>query len=160
MFENNIIDFKNYCMRTGNYHHLAVTPKQVIEKAVKDANFKYDVGIPMTTPLKQYALRRAQQWLLEEKGKVTEELPDGTTREIVIRNLHTLKDDLLIEELIQYNDKGNFDRVSAFLLMILWLEQDQEIVKEIDEEVSKMTTKDFYEDLMRNELKSKVLIQY
>lgn len=160
MFENNIIDFKNYCMRTGNYHHLAVTPKQVIEKAVKDANFKYDVGIPMTTPLKQYALRRAQQWLLDEKGKITEELPDGTTREVIIRNLHTLKDDLLIEELIQYNDKGNFDRVSAFLLMILWLEQDQEIVKEIDEEVSKMSTKDFYTDLMRNELKSKVLIQY
>jgi hypothetical protein len=114
----------------------------------------------MTTPLKQYALRRAQQWLLEEKGKITEELPDGTTREVIIRNLHTLKDDLLIEELIQYNDKGNFDRVSAFLLMILWLEQDQEIVKEIDEEVSKMSTKDFYTDLMRNELKSKVLIQY
>ena len=160
MFENNILDFKNYCMRTGNYQILAPTPKTVIEKAVKDPNLKYDVGVPITTPLKQYAIRLIQQWLLEEKSKQVEELIDGTTREVIIRNLHTIKDDLLLEELIQYNDKGNFDRVSALILLVLWLEQDKEVVIKKDEEVAKTTTKDFYKDLRMNELKSKTLITY
>ena len=160
MFENNIIDFKNYCMRTGNYHILALTPKQVIEKAIKDPTLKYDVGVPMTAPLKQYALRLAQQWLLEEKKKYVEELEDGTKREVVVRNLHTLKDDLLIEELIQYNDKGNFDRVSAFLLLMLWLEQDREMIVKETEEIVQTTSKDFYTDLYRNQLKNTNLLKY
>lgn len=160
MFENNIIDFKNYCMRTGNYHILAATPKQIIEKALRDPSFKYDVGIPMTNPLKQYALRLAQQWLLDEKKTYVEELADGTTREVIERNLNTIKDDLLLEELIQYNDKGNFDRVSAFLLLMLWIEQDKEVVIKESEEISKRTAKSFYSDLYNNRLKNKSLISY
>jgi hypothetical protein len=160
MFENNIIDFKNYCMRTGNYHILAATPKQIIEKALRDPSFKYDVGIPMTNPLKQYALRLAQQWLLDEKKTYVEELTDGTTREIIERNLNTIKDDLLIEELIQYNDKGNFDRVSAFLLLMLWIEQDKEVVIQEAEEISQRTAKSFYSDLYNNRMKNKSLISF
>jgi hypothetical protein len=160
MFENNIIDFKNYCMRTGNYHILASTPKQIIEKAIKDPTLKYDVGIPMTNPLKQYALRLAQQWLLEEKKKYVEELEDGTKREIAVRNLNTIKDDLLLEELIQYNDKGNFDRVSAFLLLMLWIEQDKEMVVRESEEIVKKTSNDFYKDLYNNQLKNTNLLKY
>jgi hypothetical protein len=160
MFENNIIDFKNYCMRTGNYHILALTPKQIIEKAIKDPTLKYDVGVPMTNPLKQYALRLAQQWLLEEKKKYVEELEDGTKREIVVRNLNTIKDDLLLEELIQYNDKGNFDRVSAFLLLMLWLEQDKEMVIKESEDIVKKTSNDFYKDLYNNQLKNTNLLKY
>ena len=160
MFENNIIDFKNYCLRTGNYHILAPTPKQIIEKAIKDPNMKYDVGTPMTGPLKEYAIRLTQQWLLDEKKKYTEQLIDGTTREIIVRNLNTIKDDLLLEELIQYNSKGNFDRVSAFLLLMIWLEQDKEMVIKETEEVVKMTSLDFYQDLHNNRLKNKVLINY
>jgi hypothetical protein len=160
MFENNIIDFKNYCMRTGNYHILATTPKQIIEKAIKDPTLKYDVGIPMTTPLKEYALRLTQQWLLDEKKKYKEQLLDGTEREITVRNLNTLKDDLLIEELIQYNSKGNFDRVSALLLLMLWLEQDKELVIKESEDIVKKTSLDFYKDLHNNRLKNKVLINY
>ena len=160
MFENNIIDFKNYCMRTGNYHILASTPKQIIEKALRDPSFKYDVGIPMTNPLKQYALRLAQQWLLDEKKTYVEELADGTNREIIERNLNTIKDDLLLEELIQYNDKGNFDRVSAFLLLMLWIEQDKEVVVQEAEEISQRTATNFYSDLYNNRLKSKSLISF
>lgn len=160
MFENNIIDFKNYCMRTGNYHILAPTPKQVIEKAIKDPTLKYDVGIPMTNPLKQYALRLTQQWLLEEKRRYVEDLEDGTTREIVVRNLHTIKDDLLLEELIQYNDKGNFDRVSAFLLLMLWLEQDKELVIKETEKIVQRTSENFYQDLYKNQLKNTNLLKY
>ena len=160
MFENNIIDFKNYCMRTGNYHILAPTPKQIIEKAVKDPTMKYDVGIPMTNPLKEYALRLAQQWLLEEKKKYVEELIDGTKREIIVRNLDTIKDDLLLEELIQYNSKGNFDRVSAFLLLMLWIEQDKELVIKETENIVKKSSFDFYQELHNNRLKNKLLINY
>ena len=160
MFENNIIDFKNYCMRTGNYHILAATPKQIIEKALRDPSFKYDVGIPMTNPLKQYALRLAQQWLLDEKKTYVEELADGTTREVIERNLNTIKDDLLLEELIQYNDKGNFDRVSAFLLLMLWIEQDKEVVVQESEEIAQRTAKSFYSDLYNNRMKNKSLISF
>lgn len=160
MFENNIIDFKNYCMRTGNYHILAATPKQIIEKALRDPSFKYDVGIPMTNPLKQYALRLAQQWLLDEKKTYVEELADGTTREVIERNLNTIKDDLLLEELIQYNDKSNFDRVSAFLLLMLWIEQDKEVVVQESEEIAQRTAKSFYSDLYNNRMKNKSLISF
>jgi hypothetical protein len=127
---------------------------------VKDPTMKYDVGVPMTNPLKQYALRLAQQWLLEEKKKYVEELLDGTNREIIVRNLDTIKDDLLLEELIQYNDKGNFDRVSAFLLLMLWIEQDKELVIKETENIVKKTSLDFYQELHNNRLKNKLLINY
>ena len=114
----------------------------------------------MTNPLKQYALRLSQQWLLEEKKKYVEELIDGTNREIIVRNLDTIKDDLLLEELIQYNDKGNFDRVSAFLLLMLWIEQDKELVIKETENIVKKSSLDFYQELHNNRLKNKLLINY
>ena len=160
MFENNIIDFKNYCIRTGNFHLLAPSPKQVINKAVKNPKYKYEVGIPMTTPLKEYAVRLLQQWLLEEKKSYQEEKPDGSVQEIIVRNLNTLKDDLLIDELVQYNNKGNFDRVSCMLLLMLWIEEEQEIIEKQDEKVSVSTAKGFYDDLYHNEYKAKKHINY
>ena len=102
----------------------------------------------------------AQQWLLEEKKKYAEELEDGTKREIVVRNLNTIKDDLLLEELVQFNDKGNFDRVSAFLLLMLWLEQDKEMVIKESEDIVKKTSNDFYKDLYNNQLKNTNLLKY
>jgi len=110
--------------------------------------------------LKEYALRLAQQWLLEEKKKYVEELIDGTKREIIVRNLDTIKDDLLLEELIQYNSKGNFDRVSAFLLLMLWIEQDKELVIKETENIVKKSSLDFYQELHNNRLKNKLLINY
>ena len=97
---------------------------------------------------------------LEEKKKYVEELIDGTNREIIVRNLDTIKDDLLLEELIQYNDKGNFDRVSAFLLLMLWIEQDKELVIKETENIVKKSSLDFYQELHNNRLKNKLLINY
>ena len=80
--------------------------------------------------------------------------------EIVVRNLNTIKDDLLLEELIQYNDKGNFDRVSSFLLLMLWLEQDKEMVVKEEEEIVKKTSSDFYKELYNNQLKNTNLLKF
>jgi hypothetical protein len=66
----------------------------------------------------------------------------------------------LLEELIQYNSKGNFDRVSAFLLLMLWIEQDKELVIKETENIVKKSSLDFYQELHNNRLKNKLLINY
>ena len=46
--------------------------------------------------------------------------------DILEYNLHSIKSVPLLEELINYNDTGNFDRVIAFMLTIVNVQQNQE----------------------------------
>jgi len=54
-----------------------------------------------------------RDWLLTPRSQTE----DGSK----ILNLHHIYDLALLEELIKYNDKGNFDRVSALLVGMFYL---------------------------------------
>jgi len=80
----------------------------------------------MTTQIIDYSEGLIKEWLNEEyaPGK---------------KNLTRILSEPLIEELIQYNDKGNFDRVRAFQCLMIYRQQLHNLhVKKKNEESKKL----------------------
>jgi hypothetical protein len=76
----------------------------------------------MTVDIKDWAEGRLRDWLIEEyePGKL---------------NLTKILSEPLLEELIAYNDKGNFDRVVAMFCVMIYKEELHDInVKKKEEE--------------------------
>ncbi len=64
----------------------------------------------MNTPIKDWGEGAIRDWLIEEysPGK---------------KNLTKIYSEALLEELISYNDTGNFDRVMSFMMVMLYRQQ-------------------------------------
>lgn len=121
MHENEVTHVKNYFRRTKELHKLAVQPDAVISKSVKNSTVARIYGIHMTPQLKDDGEKYIKDWLLE----IRDYDEDGNP----ILNLETIYSIGLLEELIQYNKKGNFDRVMAFM-MVMFQSQEEELEKE------------------------------
>jgi len=79
----------------------------------------------MNIQIKDYGEGLIKEWLNEEyaPGK---------------KNLTRILSEPLLEELIQYNDKGNFDRVMALMILMLYRLQLHNLhVKEKNKEIKK-----------------------
>lgn len=128
MHENEVTHVKNYFRRTKLLNQLAVQPDAVISKNVKNSTVARIYGIHMNEQLKDAGEKYIKDWLLE----IRDHDDDGNP----ILNLETIYSIGLLEELIQYNRKGNFDRVMAFMMCMFQLQED-EIGKEYDTNTNK-----------------------
>ncbi len=128
MHENEVTHVKNYFRRTKLLHQLAVQPDAVISKNVKNSTVARIYGIHMTEQLKDAGEKYIKDWLLT----VRDHDEDGNP----IYNLETINSIGLLEELIQYNRKGNFDRVMAFMMCMFQLQED-DIGKEYENNTNK-----------------------
>jgi hypothetical protein len=79
----------------------------------------------MVTALKDWAEGRLRDWLIEEyePGK---------------KNLTKIYSEPLLEELIAYSDKGNFDRVSALFILMIYREELHQLHVKKKEEIEKV----------------------
>jgi hypothetical protein len=123
MYENEVTHVKDYFNRRNKLHLLAAQPDAVISKNVKNSGVSRVYGIHMIDKLKDAGEKYIKKWLLEERdideeGKKT-------------YNLETIYDPALLEELILYNRKGNFDRVMA-LMMVMFQRAEEDEGKEYD----------------------------
>ena len=118
LVETNIPDFVRYCRMKNKFTLLQPSPWMAISKAIKKPGKKYDVGVTMTKNLAVHCEQLIRQWLLVE-WKTSE---NGKK----FRNLHKLLSPRLLNEFITYSRDGNFDHVSSFKLLALWLSQEQE----------------------------------
>lgn len=116
----------DYAKQHNLTHYLAFTPIHLTNKEiVNEKNRSY--GIHITPDVKKIYLRRFADWLQAIVG-----LNEGGE----ILNLHHIYDIGLLRELSKYNpEKGNFDRVSACILIAI-LKQDI-----IDVEITETATK-------------------
>lgn len=107
MFENDRGDVKQFAGRHRKLHMLADEPdlEWVAELKGKTNRGK---GMNMTDKRKAKAAIYLRDWLLERRGK------DAYGNEKL--NLHYIYDPALLSELLKWNIKGNFDRVSALLI--------------------------------------------
>jgi len=121
MHENEVTHVKNYFRRNKELFKLAVQPDAVISKSVKNSTVARIYGIHMTPQLKDDGEKYIKDWLLEKR--------DYDEHGNAILNLETINSIGLLEELIQYNKKGNFDRVMAFM-MVMFQTQEEELDKE------------------------------
>jgi hypothetical protein len=97
----------------------------IISKIIKDSKVARVKGTHMVTALKDWAEGRLRDWLIEEyePGK---------------KNLTKIYSEPLLEELIAYNDKGNFDRVSAMFILMIYIEELHELHVKKKEEIEKV----------------------
>ena len=117
MHENEVTHVKNYFRRIKRLNQLAVQPDAVISKNVKNSTVARIYGIHMVDILKDAGEKYIKDWLLEVRDHDENGNP--------ILNLETIYSIGLLEELIQYNRKGNFDRVMAFMMCMFQVQEDE-----------------------------------
>lgn len=116
MHENEVTSVKSYFQKHKKLHLLAAQPDTVISANIKNSKVARVYGIHMNQKLKDAATKYIKRWLLTERD-IDE---DGN----VLLNLQTIYDPGLLEELIRFNPKGNFDRVMAFAMLMFQLEEE------------------------------------
>lgn len=115
MHENEVTHVKDYFRRRKQLHYLAYQPDEVIKKNVKNSKVNRLYGCHMIDQLKDAGEKYIKSWLLETLDFDEDGMP--------IRGLDQIYSIGLLEELISYNRKGNFDRVMALMQVMF---QDQE----------------------------------
>lgn len=125
MHENEVTGVKNYFRRRKRLDALAFQPDRVIAKNIKKSKTARVYGCHMTSQLKDAGERYIKEWLIE----VTDYDENGDP----IKNLDRIYSQRLLEELIAYNSSGNFDLISA-LVMALFQVQEEDIEKEYSRE--------------------------
>lgn len=115
MHENEVTHVKDYFRRRKQLHYLAYQPDEVIKKNVKNSKVNRVYGCHMIDQLKDAGEKYIKSWLLETLDFDDDGMP--------IRALDQIYSIGLLEELIGYNRKGNFDRVMALMQVMF---QDQE----------------------------------
>lgn len=116
MYENEVTQVKDYFKRINKLHLLAAQPNSVISSHINDSRVSRVYGMHMVEKLKDAGEKYIKKWLLEER--------DYDENNNAILNLHTINDPALLEELILYNRKGNFDRVMGFMMVMFQLAED------------------------------------
>lgn len=97
-------------MRNKHSDYLLADQPDIISKIIKDSKVNRSKGIHMVTSIKDYGELELRDWLNQERspGK---------------KNLHYIFSEPLLEELIAYNKDGNFDRVIALMLVMIYKEE-------------------------------------
>jgi hypothetical protein len=113
--ENDDISFIEYMKSKGDAHYLEKQPQWLMEV------------VPNTTVRREYGIHRSSQKIIdylhtclkkymEDVIHVERDEEGNVTREVT--GVSKMFDPVLLEEIIQYNDEGNFDRIVAAELAI------------------------------------------
>lgn len=118
-YENNLKGLFSYFSTYNCVHLLCDTLNFLKDKQmVKEGWGNTAKGTRATLPINNFARERIKSWLTTPIS-VTKEDSD---EEIKIPRLFTLRNRALIKELINYNSEGNFDRISAMGMLMLYRE--------------------------------------
>lgn len=116
LYYSGTILYENQCKGLFPYfaskhsEYLLADQPDIIKDIIRFSNVSRGKGIHMTKEIKIWMEGKIRQWLIEE-------ISPG------IKRLTTIMSEPLLEELISYNDKGNFDRVIAFGLCLIYEEE-------------------------------------
>jgi hypothetical protein len=120
--------------------YLLADQPDVIKDIIKDSKVERGKGIHMVKSLKDWGEGLIKEWLNEEHAPGQ-------------KNLTKIFSEPLLEELISYSDEGNFDRVMALMMVMIYREQLHHVhVKKRDSEGDKSKTL-FPEGIFRDVIK-------
>lgn len=138
MYENEVPDVKTYFLRRKKLHLLALQPDGVIKKNVKHSTVNRVYGCHMNGPLKDAAEKYTKEWLLQ--------IDDYDETEQPIRTLDKIDSTRLLEELIMYERKGNYDLLSALFMCLIQLNEEY-LDKDYKESVAERNAKKLIESM-------------
>jgi len=121
MYENEVTHVRDYFKHRRELHFLAQQPDTVIAKNTKNSKTSRTYGCHMNTQMKDAGEKYIKSWLLE----VVDYDENGNP----IRALDRIYSIGLLEELLKYDRKGNFDRVMA-LMQVMFQDKEEEYDKE------------------------------
>lgn len=114
LYEENIPGFLTYCRQNKYLDLLQLTPLTA-QGEIYDGNFKkIKFGVRMTKKLIDAADLETRKWMLTEIDKNEE----GIVTKFNIDNLYSPR---LLDEYINYDGSGNYDHISCFRIIQLWL---------------------------------------
>jgi hypothetical protein len=128
MIENMVKDAISYFTRRKKEHLMCEQPDAVLSGVIKNSKVSRKFGVHMNAQIKDAMAKYIKTWLLMEREV------DENGR--VFTNIDYIYSKGLLEELIKYNPKrGNFDRVIAFGMIMIQLqeESDGKVYGEVDE---------------------------
>lgn len=139
-YEQNKKGLYSYYDQKNSTHLLCDTPeslKDVADITISKVGNKRK-GTTASTPINAYGLRLILDWLLTPAY--------GEETDSNILNLHTIKSPGLLRELINFNPDGNFDRVSALImLMILREDRIKYMTKKQEKKIQELSSDPFFE---------------
>jgi len=109
LYENEKKGLFDYMTRHHMEYLLADQP-DIIKDIVKNSTVSRGKGIHMTTGIKDWGEGAIKDWLIAEYAPGR-------------KNLTKIFSEPLLEELIAYNSVGNFDRVMAFMMVIIYIRE-------------------------------------
>ena len=116
---------------------------------VKETSKNYFMNMAGDRPTQ--ALTYLNDWLLQERSITS----DATGKTIVVLNLNKIYDVGLLDELIKFNDDGNFDRISAMRLLPFMIKEKAEVeVKKTSKRDNGYWDRAFHSGVTNNESNS------
>ena len=107
-FENDRGEVIAYAKRFRQLHRLEEEFEMLDKRELQSRNVRRQYGMHMTEQRKRQGELYIRDWLISPRGQDE----DGNTS----LNLHHIYDSALLQELIKFNHKGNFDRVMALMI--------------------------------------------
>lgn len=133
MYENEVTHTKDYFKNKNLLKYLSRQPQAAIDSVIKDSKVRRVFGVHMSDKLKDTAAKFVKKWLLEVRD-IDE---DGKE----IKNLDMIWSPGLLEELIRYTRKGNFDRVSALFCLMFAIEESPAALRKAEQDKEKLLSK-------------------
>ena len=139
MYEQNKKGIFAYFKQMNALQWLADTPVYLKDQQIiKEIGYGNKAkGINATAAVNSFADRLTREWLI--KPVVVDKMIDGESTEVTIPNLMFVRNRAFLQELVSYNPLGNFDRIRAFGMLMLYRQEkiilyQGDMNKTIDEE--------------------------
>ena len=126
-FENDRGELIAYAKRYRKLHKLQEEFEMLDKRELQSRNVRRQYGMHMTEQRKRQGELYIRDWLISPRGQDE----DGKSS----LNLHHIYDTALLQELIKFNHKGNFDRVMAFMIGMYHTRElyNKEVLESIDD---------------------------
>jgi hypothetical protein len=118
MHENEVTSVVSFFRRKKKLGFLASQPDAVISAAIKSSGVERTYGCHMVEKLKDAGEKYIKRMLVQELGTDEQGVP--------FTFIDTISEPGLLEELIRYNRKENFDRVMSLMMLTFMIEEEEE----------------------------------
>lgn len=149
MYEQNKKGIFAYFNKMNSLQWLAETPVYLKDQQIiKEIGYGNKArGVNATAAVNAFADRLTKEWLIKPIT-TSVKTEDGSEEEITIPNLMFVRNRAFLQELAAYNPKGNYDRVRAFGMLMIY-RQEKIILYQGD--MNKTIDEDRYKDAAEND---------